>query len=115
MHLAGLDRKLDDLPEATRRKTRAMMLQALQRTGSGLGEVAEIDPPAVKRLGEVKAPTLVIIDEYDHPAVQEMNQFMAEGIPGAETVRLKAGHLPSIDVPDEFTAAVGAFLAKALK
>lgn len=115
MHLAGLDRKLDAIAEPTRQKTRAMMLQALQRTGSGLGEPQEIDPPAAQRLKEVQAPTLVIISEHDHPAVQAMDQLIAEGIPNAEAIKLNAGHLASIEIPDEFTNDVKVFLDRVLK
>jgi pimeloyl-ACP methyl ester carboxylesterase len=115
LHLAGSDRKLEAIPEATRQKTRAMIFQALQRTGAGLGDNKPIDPSAAKRLGEVKVPTLVIIDEHDHPAVQAMDQTIADGIPNAEAIKLNAGHLASIEMPDEFTNDVKVFLDRVLR
>ena len=114
MHLAGFDRKLNAIAEPTRQKTRAMILQALQRTGSGLGDEQAIDPPAAQRLSEVQVPALIIISEHDHPAVQAMDQFIAEGIPNAEAIKLNAGHLASIEIPDEFTNDVKVFLDRAL-
>lgn len=113
--LVGMERKPDSVPEPVRTKTRAMMLQALQRTGKGLGDPQPIDPPAAKRLGEVNVPTLVIIGEHDHLAIQEMNHMLAAGIPGAETIQLNTAHLPSIEAPDEYSNDVKVFLDRVLK
>lgn len=115
MWLVGIERKPEAVAEATRQKGRAMIRQALDKTGTGLGEAKLIDPPAVGRLGEVKIPTLVIIGEHDHPAVQEMDRAIAQGIRGAEMIQLNTAHLPSLEAPDEFTNDVKVFLDRVLE
>lgn len=79
-----------------------------------------IDHPVADRLGEVKAPTLIVFGEDDHMipnpifhggrtrTVAEAGQ---EGIPGSQLVLIpKAGHTVHHDAPDAFNAAVLEFL-----
>lgn len=112
--LVGIERKPEAVAETARTKARDMMRLAFGKTGEGLGEEKPIDPPAVGRLGEIQVPTLVIIGEHDHPAVQEMDRAIANGIPGAETIQLNTAHLPSLEAPDEYTNDVKVFLDKML-
>jgi 3-oxoadipate enol-lactonase len=67
--------------------------------------------PALPRLGSVKAPTLVLIGERDE-FQREPAELLATGIPGARIVRVPGGgHLLNLTSPNEFKAAVSAFLA----
>lgn len=65
------------------------------------------------RLGEVKAPTLVIAGELDAGATPAMAQAIAERIPGARLELLKeASHLSVAEQPQAFANAVRGFLKK---
>lgn len=63
------------------------------------------------RLGEIRAPTLVLCGEDDGMVPPENSRQIAEGIGGA-TLRLipQCGHLPMLEKPEEVRDAVFAFL-----
>jgi pimeloyl-ACP methyl ester carboxylesterase len=72
-----------------------------------------LEPPALGRLAEVEAPTLVVTGEHDQPSVLAGSAAIAAGVPGAEAVEIPdAAHLPSLERPEAFEAAVLPFLAK---
>jgi 3-oxoadipate enol-lactonase len=62
-------------------------------------------------LSAITAPVLVIIGAKDPATTPEAGQFIAQSIPGSQTVTLDAAHLSNIEQPDAFTAAVERFLA----
>ena len=67
-------------------------------------------PPAAGRLAEVKAPTLVVIGEYDAADNQAQAGIVEYAIPGASRVVVrKAGHLVYMAQPVEFADLVGRF------
>lgn len=75
--------------------------------------VAAAAVPAAERLGEVRAPTLVVVGEGDTPDFRAIATRLAAGIPGASLAVLAgAGHVPNLDVPPAFNAAVLAHLAR---
>ena len=64
-----------------------------------------------KELADIKVPTLVLAGSDDKTAPPEMMQRMAQKIPGAEYVLIEnCGHLGPMDRPEEFNAALLAFL-----
>ena len=66
--------------------------------------------PAAGRLGEIKAPTLVIVGEYDMADNQAEAGVVEYAIPGATRVVVrKAGHLVYMSQPAEFTDLVARF------
>lgn len=70
-----------------------------------------LDPPAHKRLGEIKAPALIVIGSKDTPIVREMGEAAANGIKGAKKVVIANGdHLPQMTSPQEFNREVLKFL-----
>jgi 3-oxoadipate enol-lactonase len=72
--------------------------------------VGTVDTTA--RLGEIKAPTLVIAGELDQGTPLAMSQTLQQGIPNASlTVLSEASHLSAIEQPAAFAAAVGGFIA----
>ncbi len=112
----GINRTRDQVNEEGFEQARAMILQAFTRTGAGLGEERGIRPPAVKRLDEVKAPTLVIIGTEDHPAIREMDELIVEEVPDARKVVMEnTAHLPSLEHPEQYTRIVAEFLDDVLK
>jgi pimeloyl-ACP methyl ester carboxylesterase len=73
------------------------------------------NPPAVKRLNEIKVPSLIIIGDKDTPGVQTAAEAAATGISGAKKVTMKdADHLPQMVNPDEFNRIVKEFLSTAV-
>ncbi|WP_116244768.1 alpha/beta fold hydrolase [Nocardiopsis sp. FIRDI 009] len=71
------------------------------------------EPPAEGRLAQIGAPTLVVRGGFDVPEIQQVSDVYAEGIPGARLVEMpEAGHLPSVERPDELTGVLGEFLAE---
>ncbi len=68
-------------------------------------------PPAIGRLGEIRAPTLVAVGTADLPHILDVGQLLVAGIPGARRVRLEgAGHLVNLDLPGRFNAELREFL-----
>ncbi len=75
--------------------------------------VNPLDPPAVRRLGEVHLPVLIIAGELDNPEIARAADVMESGISGSRKVILPGcAHLPNMERPDEFNRAVLEFLAE---
>ena len=75
------------------------------------GESIQLDPPAMGRLDEVEADTMVVVGLEDADAVIEGCRATAAGIPGAHLAVLDAtAHLPNLEVPEIFNAALAEFL-----
>jgi pimeloyl-ACP methyl ester carboxylesterase len=71
----------------------------------------ELDPPAIGRLAEIKAPTLVIVGDRDVPDIQLIVKTIEEKVPHAKKVVVRgAGHMVNMEKPAEFNAAVLNFL-----
>jgi pimeloyl-ACP methyl ester carboxylesterase len=67
--------------------------------------------PTIERLGQIKAPTLVIIGSDDAQSLQNVADTLAAGIPGTRKVVIPgASHHPPVEKPDEFNKAVLSFL-----
>ena len=72
----------------------------------------ELDPPALARLGEVPAPTLVLVGDGDGDAIIEVAELLADQVPDAKLVRWPGvAHLPSMERPAEFVVLVREWLA----
>jgi 3-oxoadipate enol-lactonase len=72
-----------------------------------------IDPRSIARLHEIDAPTLVIVGERDLPDFQIIASTLADGIPNARKVVIKAaGHMSNMEQPAEFNSIVSAFLGE---
>ena len=58
------------------------------------------EPPATRRLGEIRAPTLVIVGERDVPDIQQIARLLARDIQGARTEVIPgAAHMPNMEDP----------------
>ena len=73
-----------------------------------------IKPPAIDRLGEIKAPTLVIVGDRDTAGNRQASDLLAQRIPGA-TFKLIGGadHAVPLGWPREFNDTVLAFISAA--
>jgi 3-oxoadipate enol-lactonase len=74
------------------------------------GPVAWSVPPARMRLGEVTAPTLVVIGAHDQPDFRAIGELLVREIVGAESIIMDTGHLPALETPDEFSRFALRFL-----
>lgn len=110
----GRQRSPNQVPAAIRDRVREMNLIALRNDAADVGGINQpLEPPAVGRLGELQAPTLVIVGDLDEPGVVEAGDIMARTIPGARKVVITGtAHLPNMERPDEFNHAVLEFLGK---
>ena len=69
------------------------------------------DPPAIKRLGEIRAPTMVIVGERDVPDIQQIVKLIGAGVRGVRTeVVPGAAHLPNMEDPALVNRLLGGFL-----
>jgi pimeloyl-ACP methyl ester carboxylesterase len=67
----------------------------------------------VERLGEIRVPTLVIHGEVDQALAIAEGEQLAEGIPGAELIRVPdAGHSTPLEAPDVVNEALAGFFAR---
>jgi 3-oxoadipate enol-lactonase len=75
--------------------------------------MVRLDPAPSGRLADVQAPTLVVTGDEDVRDIHEIADKLVAEIPGAERATISgAGHLPSLERPDEFDLVVLAFLAQ---
>ena len=72
-----------------------------------------VSPPAVGRLGAIRAPTLVVVGELDLPDFQRMSERLEHDIPGARRATIPgAGHFANMEAPDGVTRALREFLLR---
>jgi pimeloyl-ACP methyl ester carboxylesterase len=68
-------------------------------------------PDSVPDLAGIDVPTLVLTGTGDRLIPPDVTAGIAEGVPGAELVRIPdAGHLTNLEAPDAFTGAMARFL-----
>jgi 3-oxoadipate enol-lactonase len=68
---------------------------------------------SVKRLGEINAPTLVVMGEKDTTVSPSRQQVLVDGIPNSSRLMIEnAGHAAPVDQPDIFNRNLLAFLEK---
>jgi 3-oxoadipate enol-lactonase len=70
-----------------------------------------LDPPAIRRLSEIKCPTQIVIGDCDAQDLQKVANHLATEIAGARlTTIANAAHLPSLEHPVEFNRMLREFL-----
>ena len=76
-------------------------------------EECELDPPALDRLAEVRARTLVLVGALDLQAVHDTAQRLVAGLPDARRVDWPGvAHLPSLERPQDFLALLDGWLPR---
>lgn len=99
---------------AVRELTEAMTLRTYELQLPHEDDVSATwpQPSAAERLEEVAAPTLVVVGTADAADVRAMAEHLASRIPAARLVRIEgAGHLPSLERPDELNRLLLEFLS----
>jgi pimeloyl-ACP methyl ester carboxylesterase len=98
---------------AVRELTEAMTLRSYEQQLPLEGQVKSVwpEPSAEERLGEIVVPTLVAVGSEDVEDIKAMAEQLAAGIPGAQLETIQAaGHLPSLERPDELNRLLLDFL-----
>jgi pimeloyl-ACP methyl ester carboxylesterase len=62
-------------------------------------------------LGQIKAPTLILVGDDDRAAPLRLGQRIQAGIQGSQLVVLATGHTSPVEQPAAVTDAIGRFLA----
>ncbi|WP_194899973.1 alpha/beta fold hydrolase [Catenulispora pinisilvae] len=110
--VAGPKRGLDDLVPEVRELALEMCQGNFQREWSVPRYQERFQqPPIIDRLRELAMPTLIVNGRYDPSPIQEIADLLAVRIPRARRIDLDAGHLPSIERPEETTDALLEFVA----
>jgi pimeloyl-ACP methyl ester carboxylesterase len=110
--LDGPTRGEQDVPKALRRRVFEMQRAALDHENPEASG-GWLSPSRRERLGDVAAPTLVLVGELDQRDFRRIGRFLAEEIPGARFEELPAvAHLPPLEHPEAFARTVIGFLAE---
>ena len=76
-----------------------------------IGPAIVPSPPAMTRLGEIRAPTLILVGTLDVPDIQGIAKRLAADIGGARLEVIDGvGHLINLEAPDRFRGLVTSFL-----
>lgn len=120
VRLAGLELKMwvdgPGQPEtrvafALRERVRDMILDTYT-SHTTEGKPQRLDPPAAKRLTEIRVPTLIIYGDLDESGVLAAADQLERGIPGARRIVMTGtAHMPSMERPGEFNRIVLDFLS----
>jgi pimeloyl-ACP methyl ester carboxylesterase len=74
---------------------------------------AELDPPALDRLAEIRVPTLILVGGLDLQAIQKAARQLTEGIAGARRIDWPStAHLPSMERPHDFLTLLRDWLTR---
>lgn len=94
-----------------RERVRAMNRTALVKS-EGAGVELQLEPAAADRLGEIRAPALVVVGDLDTPKTLAAADFLTRHLAGARKAVVRgAAHLPNMERPEEFGRHVLSFLA----
>jgi pimeloyl-ACP methyl ester carboxylesterase len=66
------------------------------------GKPQVLDPPAIERLDELKAPLLVLLGTLDEPGTTAAMRHLAAEVPDAGLVELESAHMLNLEHPERF-------------
>jgi 3-oxoadipate enol-lactonase len=113
MWVDGPQRTPEQIDPAVRQRVYEMLYHDLTVPMPEGAEEQSLEPPARRRLAEIRVPTLVMVGDYDLPEKQELAALLAERIPGAQQVVIPGvAHMVNMEKPAEFNQAVLAFLGR---
>ena len=70
-------------------------------------------PRAIGRLGEIQAPTLLILDSRDVPDIHRIVDILSRLLPSAKQLVFQgAGHMVNLEEPEHFNSVVLEFLRR---
>ena len=101
--------------EAARKKMSQILSENSRLFDSNFAYVRFMEPsapPALDRLVEIGAPTLLVVGERDHAAIHENVDKLQGGIAGAKKVLIMgAGHMINLEKPNELNRVALDFLS----
>ncbi len=112
----GRGRGPEDVDSAVRELVREMQRRAFEHVLDAYSaephpDERELDPPAAGRLGELAAPTLVIVGDLDLPDFPRIAARIAEEAQSARVLEIAGvAHLPALERPELFAEFVLAYL-----
>jgi len=109
----GPKRSPEEVDPSVRAQVAEMQRRAyeLQLPVEGLAEDEPLVVDLTERLGEITAPTLVVVGDEDLPDIHRIADRLEREIPGARRVRIAdTAHVPSLERPREFDELVLGFL-----
>ena len=102
---------LPDAPDWVKAAIREQQRQAFDLQVGGDADEAPLRPDPASRLGEIDVPALVVVGHSDKADFRAIADRLARELPQARLeVIPAAGHLPSLEQPEAFDAAVRPFL-----
>jgi 3-oxoadipate enol-lactonase len=112
MWVDGPYRTPDQVDASVRERVREMQFHAFTMPVPEDADWQPLAPRAIKRLGEIQVPTLIIVGDQDVSEFLKLADLVAEGIAKAEKVVIPgAAHLPNMEKPEEFNRIVLDFLS----
>ncbi|HEY7349957.1 MAG TPA: alpha/beta hydrolase [Ktedonobacterales bacterium] len=108
----GPNRAPDQVDPSVRERAKAMTLEVFSRPGpQPEPEEVEPDPPAISRLREIQAPTLIIVGDQDVPDILTIADLLQKHIAHAETLVIPgAAHMVTMEQPEKVNQAALDFL-----
>ena len=108
--LAGPRRSVDQIGLDLRRLFLDMNGTSLKNDFDSAPE-KDLEPPAIDRLGEISAPTLVVVGDEDAAPIFDATEVLMAKVKGVrKAVIHDAAHLPNLEHPEEFNRIVLDFL-----
>ena len=106
----GPGRTSDRVDRAVREKVRLMQREIFEK-GEAPGEALSLEPLAIERLEDIRAPTLAIVGDQDLSSMKEVTDLISSRVPGARKAVIRdTAHMPSMERPHEFNRVVLEFL-----
>jgi pimeloyl-ACP methyl ester carboxylesterase len=71
------------------------------------------DPPALQRLHQIQAPSLILIGQYELPDFHRISELLVQNLPNAQRTELAGvGHVVPLEAPAQFNEVVLQFLER---
>jgi len=100
----------DRVDPAIRRKVHEWILTNYQAEKEE-GKPQVLDPPAARRLDELRAPLLVMLGTLDDPGTSDSMRHLAAAVPGARLEVFEgAAHMINMEQPEHFNTVLREFL-----
>jgi 3-oxoadipate enol-lactonase len=111
MWVQGTKRRAETVDAAFRQRARDLLLDTYRQSYDA-GLELPLEPPALNRLWQITAPSLVLVGEYDVPDFITIAGMVAFALDNAQKAMLSgAAHLLPMEQPAVFNAQVLAFLS----
>jgi 3-oxoadipate enol-lactonase len=111
----GPYRRPDQVDQHLRRAVGEMYRASYERVTSGTPP-QPIQPPAIQRLGEIEAPTLLVVGSLETTSIHDIASLLAAQIPNVTRAHIQgAAHMLNLEAPEAFNATVLQFVSEVEK